>query len=72
MDEDKVLVELIQAQPPLPQRRMEVNADIASIRVRQIVETMVAEERGRTPVRPGFAVHHAGVANNVGGERWPG
>jgi vanillate O-demethylase monooxygenase subunit len=54
MVEDKVLIEEIQAQPATSWPQMDVSADMASTRARQIVEKLLAEERGRAVLRPGF------------------
>ena len=55
--EDKPVLEAIQVREQEERRRkpdVNVNADIAAIRAHQIVETMLAQERGAAPVRPSF------------------
>jgi vanillate O-demethylase monooxygenase subunit len=59
MREDKPLLEDIQSQPIPPGGDMRVNADIAFLRAHHIVETMLAEERGRAVIRPGFRDHES-------------
>jgi phenylpropionate dioxygenase-like ring-hydroxylating dioxygenase large terminal subunit len=56
--EDKALLETVQAkmaQDALPRRDVNVTADRAAVKARRVVQGMVAEELGRSPVRPMFA-----------------
>jgi vanillate O-demethylase monooxygenase subunit len=54
--EDKRLLEAVQTREQERERKphVTVNADIASIKARQIVETMLARERGPAAIRPDF------------------
>jgi vanillate O-demethylase monooxygenase subunit len=54
--EDKPLIEAIQTHRREHRREpnVTVNADIASIKARQIVEAMLARERGSAAIRPTF------------------
>ncbi len=54
--EDKPLLEAIQLREREYRRRRDVtvNADIASIKAHQMVETMLARERGGGAIRPAF------------------
>ncbi len=54
MKEDKELLEDIQANGGGQRREMNVSADVAALRVQHIVTVMLAEERGRSALRPGF------------------
>jgi phenylpropionate dioxygenase-like ring-hydroxylating dioxygenase large terminal subunit len=53
--EDKPILEAIQRRADPGRDEVHVSADVAALRVRHIVSTMLAEERGRAPVRPGFS-----------------
>ena len=55
--EDKPLLEAIQAHQRDRRRQPDVtvNADIATIKARRIVETMLAQERGSGAIRPAFS-----------------
>jgi phenylpropionate dioxygenase-like ring-hydroxylating dioxygenase large terminal subunit len=59
MAEDIDLLEDIQAHADGRPNQMRVQADLASLRAHQIVETMLAEERGRAALRPGYSHHTA-------------
>jgi len=54
---DKALLEAVQQQGGREawSRGVHINADAAALKARRIVSTMLAEEVGRSPVRPGFS-----------------
>jgi hypothetical protein len=59
MAEDRDLLEDIQAHADGTPDSMRVQADLAAIRAHHIVATMLAEEKGRATLRPGYGDYAA-------------